>query len=236
MILAKYLMEEPPSVSAFTDDWQAQFVTASSKYLSMTDANFGAFDRRLFAISAFFNRDSTGTKHDIMRQWISAGFVSFTFRIDSTNKLEFLYTQNGSTVKRITTTATYGSGTDFHAMAFFDIDNGTSADRIGMYVDGTIVSAYDTKDIPTDAVYNSSDAVEIGGSVRPMDGTINDPSFWSGGIPAITTVRNAGTGAPENLTGASNLYSWLDFETDVVTDNVLDTDWTNNNGVTRVST
>lgn len=213
------------------------FESGSSQYLSMSDANFGAFDHAKFAISVWVKRESSA-EQAIITQWVNAGNqLGFTFQIRG-DHLELITSSTGSNINgHIETNATISTGVYYHFLVWFDSANATAGDRMRMWIDGSEITSFATDTNPTAAVFDSSGVVRVG--VQDLsaffDGLIYQLGFFSGTLPAISDVYNAGS--PKDISGLPGLYSYLDVAGgSVVSDGVLATDWTNNNTATASST
>lgn len=217
-------------------------VRASSQYLSMSDANFGAYDRAKWAISTWVKRASTGATMGIMNQ-LSAGGGQRAFQLIFTgaNKINIATYVDGTVVDgELITTATYtNTSAYYHILFWYDSANATAGDRMRLWVNGVEVTLFDTDTNPTAAIFNSTTDVGVGDSQSsggsPNDGLIFQNAFFSGYLPTVSQVYNAGSPLP--VTNITGLWSVLDVAGgDVTSDGVLVAAWTNNNGATASST
>jgi hypothetical protein len=216
------------------------FESGSSQYLSISDANFGAYDRAKWAVSTWVKKESTGMNQGIMSQDGGAGQRAFSLIWTSTDALNIRTYQDGSAVAgQLVTTATWADTNYHHILFWYDSANATAGDRMRLWVDGTEIAAFGTDTNPTAAIFDSTAAVAVGaqqatGSL-PADGLFYQHAFFSGTLPTIGQVYNAG--APRDITGLTGLYSYLGVEGgSVVADGVLVADWTNNNTAVASST
>jgi len=219
------------------------FESSSAQRISMSDGNFGAYDRAKFAISLWVKRESTTTFINGMYGHSDGGDTAFQLFFTAADKIGFETTTDGSTLAgRILTTATYSSTAAFyHIFVHYDSANATAGDRIKLWVDGSEVTTFDTDVNPTASIFNSTAAITIGaitaGGGQPFDGLIYCPSFFSGSLPAVTDVRDSGTGLPKDVSSLPGIFSFVDnFGGVVGSDGVLATDWTNVNTVVTSST
>ncbi len=186
---------------------------ASSKYLEMSDANFGAFDRSKFAISVWYKLFTTGALRMIWAQGSSASNISFQLRFNASDKLEAFALDAPSSIDgQLQTTATFTDTTSFHHILYhFDAANGTPGDRMRLWHDGTEITAFATDDNPTAPVQDSASTVIIGsdsaGVSNFFNGKLYQPAFFSGALPDISDVFDAGNA--KDITGLSGLYSLL---------------------------
>lgn len=215
------------------------FESSSSQYLSMSDANFGAFDYAKWAFSAFIKRESTGVlNHTICGKRAGVGQRSFYAAIVD-DKLDIVTYNNGSTINgRLTTTATYTSTASwYHLLFHFDSANATASDRMRLWVNGSEVTSFDVDTNPTAAIFDSTADMNVGGptGIGAFDGLIYNFAFFSGSLPTVGQLYSAGM--PLTVVGLPGLYSTLDVAGgDVTHDGVLSTNWTNNNTVVASST
>jgi hypothetical protein len=227
--------------SASVPSQSISLASASSQWLTMSDANFGAYDRAKWAYSGWVTRASISTQQTIYAQYDSAGNRAFQIYFDPDNTLRILCSEDGTYgAGNLATTATYTTtGTYMHILFWYDSANGTSGDRMRLWVNGAEITAFGVDTAPTGAVFNSTGVVTVGaqtsGGASPYNGLIYQASFFSGTLPAIGTVYNAG--AAVSLTGATGLWSTLDVAGgDVTSDEVLAAAWTNNNAAIASST
>ena len=209
------------------------FEAGSTQHLSMSDANFGAYDRAKWAISVWFKLESIGTNRPIMSQFGGAGNRAFRILFNTGNKLTAFISQDGSNNDSdFITTATYTDTTAYHHLLFhYDSANATAGNRIRLWVDGAEVVTFDLKTNPTAAVFDSTADMQVGAETVSLagyfDGLIYQFGFFSGSLPIIGQVYNAG--APIDISGLTGLYSYLSVAgNSVVADGVLVADWTNN--------
>lgn len=213
----------------------ASFAAASNQMLSMADADFGAFDRAKFALSLWVKRASTGGIKSLYAVGISAGDSAFGLHF-ATDTLRVVAYSDGTNVSgELVTTATYTStAAYYHILVHYDSANATAGDRMRLWVDGAEVTSFTTDTNPSEAVFNITGSVRIGryaSTAQDYDGLIYQLAFFSGALPAIGDVYDAGS--PKDVTGISGLHSYVDCAGgDVTTDGVLAAAWTNTGTVT----
>lgn len=221
------------------------FTAASSQYLSISDANFGAFDKAKFAYSVWYNLNSSSVSgpYQLLAQQDSLGTsTAFHININTSGQIDaFVFTDcAGATSGRLTTTATTfgGSGVWHHLLFWWDSANATAGDRMRLWMDGTEITSFANDNNPTLAMCDSTTTVQAGALHDDswfMDGKEYQAAVYSGSLPLIGTLYSSGH--PLNITGASGLWSVLDVSGGAVThDGVLGASWTNNNGSTASST
>lgn len=217
------------------------FVAASSQFLSMSDANFGAYDRAKFAISTWVKRSSISSTQMIYAHTDGGTSRAFDIFFLGDDTIRFRTSQDGSAIAGdLITTATYTSTSAFyHLLFWYDSANGTAGDRMRMWVNGSEVTSFTTDANPTAAIFNSTADICISSQTNPVSSPFNglqyQTSFFSGTLPNISTLYNAGS--PKDVVGLTGLWSTLDVAGGVVThDGVIATAWTNNAAATASST
>lgn len=217
--------------------------SGSSQYLSMVDADWGTFDRSKWAVSLFLKRSSTGSQY-IMHKGNGTANSAFEFDLRfSTDTLVFTCTNAGNTLEgRLITTATYtNTSIWYHFLATYDALNPTSGDRMRLWANGSEVTSFSTDTSPDEAIGAKSVPMVIGargdGAAQYFDGLMHQVAFFSGSHPAVTDIRDSGTGLPKDIGSLPGLYALLDAAGDVVThDAVRTAAWTNNGGATASAT
>ena len=211
------------------------FTRASSQYLHISNADFGAFDAGRILFQAEIQRYSTGTKQRIIdKQQTASSDESFYVEITAADKLHVEVFTDG-TDGELLTTATYTGTTDFMVVTVeFDKNE---ASPLKLYVDGTQITAFDTETQPTGDIETSTGDVYIGSDsagANTFDGLMHNVGFFSGALPSITQTV-CGNNKSCELATITNIHSLLAPGT-TVNDYVLSADWTNVNGVALSST
>lgn len=229
-----------PVVQPYITKASLDFESGSTQSLSMTDANFGAYDRSKFAVSLWFKLESAaGATSRVFYCQSGASDYAFDlgFNAGVPDQLTFITSQNGlATAGQLVTTATFTDTLNWHhLLAWYDVV-AAAGSRLRMFFDGTEISSFVSEIDPTAAVFDSVSPMNIG--IDPfvgagIDGLIAHPAFFSGTNPLVSTLITGTPGQPKDLTGLSGLFSWNSARLNVVDDEVLGTDWTNNNGVVR---
>lgn len=205
----------------------------SAQYLSMTSANYGSVDTKLWSLSFWYKRESAGVTHSFLEE-IGSGVG---IELKATDKIGV---DLGSSV--VTTTATYTDTTSFHHVyVIYDSAQATASDRIRLYYDGVRVTVFDgggsfpTLNLAT--AFTTGTTVNVGGSGGiTFDGLMYDMATFSATVPNVDDVYNLGT--PPELGGFTGIHSHLNLggSTTVEDDGVLATNWTNNNTVVASTT
>lgn len=220
------------------------FTKASTQSLTMSDANFGAFNLAKFAIALEIQRAtaSGSTTFTLMCQQ-GVGGTDLSFKLDLINDaISFTTSVDGVTVDgQIKTNATYTSTSTFYRiLVWFDSAQAAGGDRMRMFVDGPEITSFAIDTNPTAAARNSGSSVRIGANglgTTDYDGLIYNLALFSGSLPTAAQLWQGGSGSAINPTGITGLWSNLDVASNVVThDAVISTAWTNVNTVVSSST
>lgn len=230
-----------PQGSSGVPTQSISLVNASNQFMSMSDANFGVYNKAKFAVSTWIKKTTaSGLAFGIMCQMGAAGQRAFTISINASDKINIRTYVDGTNIDgELLTTATYTATTYYHILFWYDSANATAGDRMRLWVNGVEVTAFDVDTNPSAAIFDSTSNVAVGASssagASAADGLIYQHTFVSGSLPTIGQVYNAG--APLSITGLTGLFSVLDVAGGAVThDGVLATAWTNNNTATASST
>ena len=132
------------SSSGFRINKSALFVKADAEYLS-ADSGFGTPDNAdVGTLSMWFKRASVGGSNLRLFTHGSGGSVQIQGYFTSANKL---VVGNGS---EVTTTQTFTSTTDWqHLVVRVDTSQGTAADRVRLYLNGSQISSFDAASYPS---------------------------------------------------------------------------------------
>lgn len=219
------------------------FTRASSQSLSMSNTNFGAFNRAKWAYSTWFKRGTISTSQALA----SKGNVGntptsteFALYFDSSDRINFLTYTGSSLAGNLITTATYTDMASFHhLLVWYDSANATAGDRMRMWFDGVEITAFGTDTNPSAAMNTGTLNMEYGvfdSGGSPFgyyDGLKYQQAFFSGTLPLIGSVYNAGH--PVDVSALPGLWSLLNTNaTDALEDDyVIATNWTNTNSVIK---
>ena len=216
------------------------FTAASTQSTTITDANFGAFDRAKFSIYGRIKRKSTNSsgQHMIMCQQGAVGTDAAFLLSFNNDRLSFITSIDGTAVDgRLDTTQTFTSTTDWISfLVHFESANATAGNRMRMWVgvNGAPlaeVTSFNTDTNPTGSVRNSVSAVRNGNNgagTAALDARLFNRAFFSGVLVDAATVEDNGVSL--DVAGISGLWSWLDVAGgSVLSDGVLSSDWTNVN-------
>lgn len=226
-----------PDVVEDVPEYSLDFERDNGSYLSMSDADFGSFDRAKFAISAriyveslpfyIFAKGSTVTTLN-----------GFSLHVTSAGNLEFITFASGGLEGRLRKDAVISTGQWYHIMAHYDSANATAGDRMKMWLAGSEITSFDVDTNPSNPVGSESDNINVGRNTDDSsglsDGLLYQPAIFSGVLPTIDQVYHPSTGAPRNVKLISGIKSMLDVAGGDVTNDALlgvqspPASWTNN--------
>ena len=218
-------------------DRSLSFTRTSGQYLTISNSSFGTFDRSKFAVSFWFKRtNTTGAFHVLYSKALGGTQNSFFICLYNDNLYFAGYENGAADVGTLITTATYTSTTNwYHVLAYYDSANATATNRMRLWVDGSEVTSFSVDTAPNNPVFAGTDPVRIAatGAGTEFDGLIYQPAFFSGSLPTIAEVYNAG--AAKDISSISGLHSYLHTtnSSTLEDDYILASDWTNNNSVIK---
>ncbi len=238
MFLHPLLMNKPAGASVPTQS--IDFEASSTQRLSISDANFGAYDRALFTVNFSVLRESTGTTQFIFVHADNTN-QAILLQFLSDNRLYWIVSTDGAADSgELATTATYTDTSNFYDITIqYDGNNATANDRMRIWVNQVEVTAFDIRTNPSGAVFNTAADWRISGNKgagnQGFDGLIYQWSFYSGVNPSQATLYTAGL--PNNATAITGAWSVLGVQGgSVTTDSVLAATWTNTNSATASNT
>lgn len=210
------------------------FTTANSEYLSMSQANFGAFDLAKWAISSWVKIQTQAVTATIMECRDAAAFRGFSLSMStSTRFIDYrAWNDSPNTAARLATNNSVAPFPGwFHIYATFDSANATADDRMKLYIDGVEITTFAARTNPTNSIRVPLNEMRIGRNNATVytDALLYDTAFFEGDFPSVGTLYNAGT--PPDITGLANLHSLHDPDTAVTADHILAAAWTDNNTV-----
>jgi hypothetical protein len=144
-------MGPPPGTTGYSISRSLRFNSSDSAYLSRTPASAGT-SRTTWTISLWLKRAALGTA-----QWIffSSDLTANTTAayFTSSDTLEFYEFQSGSYVARLITTQVFRDTSAWYHFTFtWDTTNGTSSDRVRIYVNGQRIENFSTNTYPSSSV------------------------------------------------------------------------------------
>lgn len=239
-IINPYRFGGPPSPLTQSIDFNG-----SSQYLSMSEANFGAFTKSKWAIAGSLYRDNT-SNHGI---WCKGDGVSGIEAILTTfGSNLYFQTRNsdgssGNNTWIQSNGGQFGSGAYRAFMVHYDGNNATANSRLRMWIDNTEVGlSRGSVAANGDIIDYGTIQIEVGrnnngGSGELMDGKIFSLAFFNNYLPTAAEIFLGSSGKLKDFTSLTGLFSWLDVAGgSVISDYVKATDWTNNGTATASST
>jgi len=212
----------------------------STDFLNMTDANWGAYNDKKFAIVASIYVDSLADNRPIYSRFVSTSSFEFFLEIETGGAVTFSTRSSGSDSTIQSAGSSITTATWYAIMVHYDSDAASSSDRMKMWINNSAITpSFSSYPASGAAVDNTSAATAIGYRDRfgglYMDGLIFAPSFFSGDLPSASDTFDGSSGKLKGLTGLPGLFSQADGTT-ATNDYVKATDWTNNGTVTTSAT
>ena len=199
------------SATGYQIERSLRFNSADSAYLNRTPASAG--NRKTWTWSGWVKRSQTGANHGLFTAGTSFGVnnndlqtISFT----GSDTLELASEVSGSTQYRLITTQVFRDPSSwYHVLVSFDTTQGTSSNRIKLYINGVQVTVFGTSTYPSqnyDGWINSTNSHRIGQrtgidlngyltEVNFIDGLALDPSYFG------FNDSNTGVWTPRQYTG-----------------------------------
>lgn len=206
---------------------------AGSGELSMSRANFGAYDRTSVGISFWlYITDITTRISGIFSHGVSGNYAINVYTTGSAtfNKIDFTFTNTGTGLtSRFQTGNVLTINTWQHYYCEWSISGG-----IQVYKNGSALVADNYTAPPPASLFNSTGNIvwgdEIGGGLNLL-GKLYQPAFFSGSFPGAANVYDSGSPRPVRAAA----YSVITADGGVATvDGKLSTAWTNS-GVTATA-
>ena len=227
--------------ASFSVDNSALFVKTDSEYLS-ADSGFGTpTNADIGTLAMWFKRASVGGSNLRLFTHGSGGSVQIQGYFTSANKLVI---GNGS---EITITNTFTSTSDWqHLVVRVDTSQGTAADRVRLYLNGSQITGFDAASYPSQNgdVFTSTGwriAAYSGGTGNNFDGRMAEVIYCDGQSLAPTAFAedDGGTWTPidptSNTFGSNGFYLNFDSSGSDLGDDASgnSNDFTNNNAATQ---
>lgn len=215
----------------------------SSQWLSISDANFGAYTYAKFAVALRIRADTLGTTTRGLLNHMGTGSNGWNLSINSASRLRFR-TQGGDGERVVN--ATLSTATWYNILIHFDSANATAGLRARVFVNSSTEAAYVSTTDPTVAVTDPTGDITLGScqyagdiGVSYFDGLIDEFAFFDNVLPTYDQVFPAQStgGLTRNLRAISGLKSWLRLgDNGLLVDEMLATAWTNNASVVTSAT
>jgi len=214
------------------------FGSGNNRYLSISQANFDytSLNKDTVAFAGTFNISNFGSGKNILQKSPSTSSSEFDITVQSDGRITFsAYSGTPGSPWFLTSPASVATAGVWNAyLIYFDRTNGTSNNRIRMWVNNTEVTDRTNYTAPSGSLATSGGAVRYGyDDSQELDGLLYSPAVFSNYLPSTSEIFNGTSGDVKSFLGITGLHSLLDTLGGVVThDNVLAASWTNTNGVT----
>ena len=142
-----------------------------SAYLSRTHTSGG--DRTTWTWSGWVKRGTVGTNAKLFQSFGPGGFgIEGSIAFDTSNRIDFLFDYNGGTRHRLITDQVFKDVSSwYHIQVVADTSNGTTTDRLRLYVNGLRVTDFSSSNYPSTSSYqgtlNQAYAHGIGATTTP---------------------------------------------------------------------
>lgn len=124
-----------------------RFRSSASAYLNRTPASAG--NRKTWTWSGWVKRGTLGSQDDLFAAYVGSGTTDnqyFNLFFDSSNTLRV----SGYSTSYLTTTQVFRDPSAwYHIMCVVDTTSATANNRIRLYVNGSEITAFSTKNNPT---------------------------------------------------------------------------------------
>jgi hypothetical protein len=222
--------------ASFSVDHSALFVKSDSEYLSV-DGGFGTpTNADTGTLAMWFKRASTGGSNLRLFTHGSGGSVQIQAYFTSANKL---VVGNGS---EVTTTQTFTSTSDWqHLVVRVDTSQGTAADRVRLYLNGSQITGFDAASYPSQNanVFTSTGwriASWSGSTTHTFDGRMAEVIYCDGQSLAPTAFAEDKGGTWTPIDPTSNTFGSNGFYLPFTTSTQLGADYSTGNAVYTTTT
>ena len=157
-------------------DNSLRFDDGSSDYLNITQ---GSGNRRTWTYSAWIKKANTG----VMNTMLSVRTNNFIMRFRDDGEDLQLYEGAGTSFQLRTNRRFRDVSAWYHIVLAVDTTQGTSSDRIKLYVNGVQETSFQTSNYPSqnyDTSFNNSNILDIG--------VLSSGSYWNGYMAEITFI------------------------------------------------
>jgi len=212
------------------------FGSGNNRYLSMSQSDFDytSLNKDTVAFAGTFNISSFGSGKNIFQKTVGSSASEFDFSVLSTGAVQFtVYSGTPGSPWILSSTSGAATAGAWNAyLIYFDRTNGTTADRMRIWVNGTEI-VRNTYNAPTGGLATSGGSFRYGyDDAQELDGLLYSPAVFSNYLPSTSEIFSGTSGDIKSFLGITGLHSLLDTLGGVVThDNALSASWTNNNGV-----
>ena len=206
----------------------------STDYLTLTNTNWGTFNRQKGAVAMSFKTPSTGTATQVLfwkGSCIAVRLLARKMNLRITSGTHYQLTTPDPTVDQ--------DNTWYAVLVMWDTTQATESDRAQMWINGTRQTSFVTEQYPpqNNSLNDNTNAVSVGaesGGANKWNGQIFQLTYFDGVNPNPSDVFDGSSGKLKALSGIGGAYSLLDAST-ATYDLVKATNWTNNGSVTTSS-
>jgi hypothetical protein len=166
-----------------------RFRASANAYLNRTPSNG---NKRVFTWSGWIKRGIFGTQSELFVADINSAYGGFHLQFNTNNKLYVYQLSASASEFLLVTTAVYRDPSAwYHVVLAVDTNNATENNRVRLYVNGTEVTAFDSRQNPTtglDTYVNNSSYINYIGTGKTaiegfrgyFDGYLADVNFIDG--------------------------------------------------------
>jgi Concanavalin A-like lectin/glucanases superfamily len=193
------LYQSGPSSQPVIANSSLVFNLALSQYLSQTGKT--NINQQKFTIALWLKASTTGANQVLYYAGDGSTNNSIRLRLASTGAISFISQTSSSTIVNLVTTATFIDGNWHHVVVAIDTTQGTASNRVLIYVDGSLISAFSTAAYPSQNTTLSNNytaryniGAQVSGSnflngklaqVYYIDGQQLTPSSFITGTPGV---------------------------------------------------
>ena len=213
------------SVGAYSIANSCRFDDGSSTRMTKTPGSDGDLDNWTFSCWVKRGNITTGTAQCIFSCDVDSSTNYGKLVFDTSDRIEFHNSTGGVVDKLITNRVFRDCSAWLHIVVVWDSDNGTEAQRMRLYVNGTEESSFNTANYPTsglNSAWNQDSVHSIGdyNSGQYFDGYIAEAVFTDGQVYAASdfgefdTDNSPNIWKPKDVSGLTfgGNGAYLDFE------------------------
>jgi hypothetical protein len=219
--------------------YSLDFENSGNSQLRMPVADFGTVDRAKAGFSVWYKRESTGVMSvACLGNGGSPHQGSWNIYFDNSNRIACWALRDQSTTGgELITSAAFTDTSSFHHLYVTWDVAAASSDRMRMWHDGAEITSFFRDTVPSvafKALSGQCGVGDTGATGTRFDGLLYQAAFFSGTLPTITDLYDAGH--PKDVSDLSGLISLLDCAGGIVTsDKVLSANWTPGTGTPTAS-
>ena len=116
----------------------------ASTYLTRTNSSAVTAERKLFTISFWVKRCSTGVQHALCSAGNGGGSEEFSMRFNTSDQIDIFHYTGSFQGRLITNRLFRDTNAWYHIYFLFDSANGTAGDRMQLYINGVRETSFAT--------------------------------------------------------------------------------------------